>query len=203
MSTHPFRMKHLSMVCLTALALLMPWAKADAQKYGVKTNLLYDATANASLGFETAVGKKWTAELAASTNLWKFSEGKQWRNYFIQPELRYWFCTRFNGHFVGVHVHGGQFNIGNTDMNFKFLGTDFSKLRDNRAQGWFAGAGVSYGYDWILSKHWNLEAEIGIGYSYTRYDLYPCAVCGTKLADNRSHNYYGITRAAISIMYLF
>ncbi len=176
---------------------------ARAQEVAVKTNLLYDATANVSLGAEAAVGQQWTVDLAGSFNLWKFANDKQWRNYLIQPELRYWFCNRFNGHFVGVHVHGGQFNMGNLDMNFKFLGTDFGKLRDNRAQGWFAGAGISYGYDWILSRHWNLEAEIGIGYSYCRYDLYPCAVCGNKLEDNRVHNYFGITRAALAIVYVF
>lgn len=189
---------------MMALALLITGLTGvRAQEVAVKTNLLYDATANLSLGAEAAVSQQWTIDLAGSFNLWKFSNDKQWRNYLIQPELRYWFCNRFSGHFMGVHVHGGQFNMGNLDMNFKFLGTDYGKLRDNRAQGWFVGAGVSYGYDWILSRHWNLEAEIGVGYSYCRYDLYPCAVCGTKIESNKPHDYFGITRAALAIVYVF
>ena len=121
----------------------------------------------------------------------------------VQPEVRYWFCDRFSGHFVGVHVHGGQFNIGGLDNGIKFLGTDFSKLSDSRFQGWFAGAGVSYGYDWILSRHWNLEAELGLGYSYTRFDQYRCAGCGKKVATDKAHNYVGITRIALNLVYLF
>lgn len=46
------------------------------------------------------------------------------------------------------------------DLDFKFLGTDFSWLKkDYRYEGWFIGAGVAYGYAWALSKHWNLPSE--------------------------------------------
>lgn len=176
---------------------------AQAQQFVAKTNLLYDATANANLAVEKALGQKWTAELSGNLNLWKFSNGKQWRNYVIQPEVRYWFCRRFAGHFVGAHIHGGQYNIGNVNLDFKFLGSDFRTLRDTRVQGWFGGAGIAYGYDWVLSKHWNIEAEIGIGWVYTRFDRYPCADCGTKLESNKSHNYFGPTKAAINLVYVF
>ncbi len=64
--------------------------------------------------------------------------------------------------------------------------------------GWFVGAGVAYGYAWILGRHWNLEAEIGIGYAYTRYDTYPCANCGDKIAEDQSHHYVGPTKAAVN-----
>ena len=59
--------------------------------------------------------------------------------------------------------------------------TDARKLKDSRYQGWFVGAGVAYGYAWILGRHWNLEAEIGIGYSYTRYDRFRCTGCGREV----------------------
>ena len=48
---------------------------------------------------------------------------------FAQPEARYWFCQAYSGHFVGAHLLGGQYNYGNLDMPFKFLGTDFRKLK--------------------------------------------------------------------------
>ncbi len=64
------------------------------------------------------------------------------------------------GSFIGFHALGGSHNIGNVDLDFKFLGTDFSKLKDYRYEGWFVGAGVAYGYTWALSKHWNFEAEL-------------------------------------------
>ena len=89
------------------------------------------------------------------------------------------------------------------EANISFLGTDFSKLSDYRYQGWFIGSGIAYGYAWILGRHWNLEAEIGIGYIYTRYDSYPCASCGKKIAEDKAHHYFGPTKAAINLVYTF
>ena len=87
--------------------------------------------------------------------------------------------------------------------SFKMLGSDFSGLSDKRYQGWAAGMGVAYGYSWILSRHLNLEAEIGLGWIYTRYDVYPCANCGTRLERNKAHNYVGPTKAAVNLIYTF
>lgn len=174
-----------------------------AQDAALKTNLLYDATLSPNLGVEIRLAPKWSLDVTGQFNLWKLSDGKQWRHWAAMPEARYWFCNAFNGHFLGLHVFGGQYNIGRVNLDFDFLGTDFSVLKDTRAQGWFVGAGLGYGYDWILSRHWTLEAEIGIGWAYTRYDRYPCATCGRKLDDNRVHNYVGPTKAAINIVYAF
>ena len=77
------------------------------------------------------------------------------------------------------------------------------KLKDTRYQGWFIGAGVSYGYAFILGRHWNLETEIGLGYSYTRYDRYRCSGCGKKVETDKPHHYMGPTKAAINLVYLF
>ena len=87
--------------------------------------------------------------------------------------------------------------------SIKFLGTDFSGLTDHRYQGWAAGAGLAYGYSWMLGKHWNIEAEIGIGYVYTKFDVYECAGCGKKTQTDRHHNYFGPTKAAVNLIYVF
>jgi hypothetical protein len=47
-------------------------------------------------------------------------------------------------------------------------------LKTHRYEGEFIGGGVSYGYQWVLSKHWNLEATLGAGYAYINYDRYQC-----------------------------
>ena len=94
-------------------------------------------------------------------------------------------------------------NIGGWDGHVKFLNTDFRRLKDSRFQGWFAGAGISYGYSWILGKHWNIEAEIGFGWAYTRYDRFECAGCGRKVESDHVHNYVGPTKAAINMVYVF
>lgn len=194
--------KKMIRVLVTLAVFLLP-KYAISQVVAVKTNLIADALLNVNLGAEVGVAPRWTIDVPASINFWTLGNNRQWRHWMVQPGARYWFCDRFSGHFVGAHLHGGQYNIGGFDGKISFLGTDFRKLRDTRFQGWFAGAGISYGYAWILGKHWNLEAEIGIGYSYTRYDQFRCAGCGKKIKTDKPHNYVGLTKAAINAVYLF
>ena len=176
---------------------------AFGQSVALKTNLVDDALLNVNAGIEVGLAPKWTLDIPASFNAWTLSHDRRWKHWWVQPGARYWFCNRFAGHFVGVHTQGGQYNMGGFDGKWNLFGTDARKLRGTRYQGWFLGAGVSYGYSFILGKHWNLEGEIGIGYSYTRYDSYPCQHCGNKIDNDKSHNYFGPTKAAVNIVYLF
>lgn len=176
---------------------------AKAQKAAVKTNLLYDAFMNVNLGVEFALAPKWTLDLSGDFNGWTLSHGRRWKHWLVQPEARYWLCDRFAGHFFGLHAHGGQFNVGGLKNSISFLGTDFSQLSDKRFQGWFVGGGVTYGYAWILGRHFNLEAGLGVGYSYARYDRYRCAGCGKKEADGKAHHYVGPTKAFVNLVYTF
>lgn len=173
-----------------------------SQSLALKSNLIYDAIAVANLGVEIPMAPKWTLDVSGNLNAWTINSHR-WKHWLVQPEARYWLCDRFQGHFFGIHAIGGQYNVGNLRNSIHFLGTDFSDLTHNRYEGWMAGAGIAYGYSWILSKHWNIEAEIGFGWIYTRSDVYPCAKCGTKLDDNRVHNYVGPTKAALNLVYLF
>lgn len=175
---------------------------AKSQDVAVKTNLIYDALLTLDLGAEVSVAPQWTVELTGNLNDWTMSD-KRWKQWNLQPEVRYWFCQAFAGHFVGAHLIGCQYNFGHLDMPFKFLGTDFHKLKDYRFQGWMAGAGIAYGYTWLLNKRWSMEAEIGLGWIYTRYDQFECHDCGQRIKRNRPHNYVGPTKAALNLIYNF
>lgn len=173
-----------------------------AQSAALKTNLLYDAAATINLGLEVGLAPKWTLDLSGNFNAWEVSS-QLWKHWMLQPEARYWFCDRFAGHFLGAHVLGGQFNIGRLKHTVDFFGQPFHILEQNRAQGWAVGAGIAYGYAWILGKHWNLEAELGIGWIHSWYDVYDCKECESKIASDRQRNYYGPTKAAINLVYVF
>lgn len=175
----------------------------SAQKVSVKTNALSWAALTPNMGVEVALGNKFTTNWHFLYNPWTFSENRKMKLMAVQPELRYWFCERFSGHFMGMHLLGGIYNIGNINADFKFLGTDFGMLKDHRYEGWMAGAGIGYGYQWILSSHWSLEAEIGLGYIYTRSDKFECAACGDRLENNIAHHYWGPTKFALNVMYVF
>ena len=128
---------------------------AKAQEVAVKTNALYWATTSTNLSAEVSVAPKWSVELMGAYTPWTFKDDKKMKFWLLQPEGKYWFCEAFEGHFVGIHAHGAQF---------------FGGFGSKRYDGWLVGGGVSYGYDWILGPHWNLEAEIGIGYAHLWYD---------------------------------
>lgn len=174
---------------------------AKAQDVAIKTNLLSDAFLNANAGVEIGLAPRWTLDLSGEYNGWTVKERK-WKHWLVQPEARYWFCDRFAGHFLGFHAVGGQYNVGNFNRDFSFLNkTYFSKNR--RAQGWAAGVGIAYGYSWILGKHWNLEAELGVGYVYTNYDVFECKDCGRRVSSDNDRHYVGPTKAAINLVYVF
>lgn len=186
---------------LTALLLCVVGASAGAQ-VSVKTNLLYDATLTVNAGMEFALARKWSFDMSGDFNGWYVGD-QTWKHWMVQPEGRYWFCDRFAGHFVGAHGIAGQYNVGNLNYAFDFLGQPFSLLKDYRVQGWGVGAGVAYGYAWVLGRHWNLEAEIGAGWIHTWYDVYDCRDCERLVVPDRERDYFGPTKAAISLVYVF
>ena len=164
----------------------------------LKTNGLYWATTTPNVGIEFRLAPKWTLEAEVGLNPFdgKNDDGsfdQSIKHFRLHPEVRYWFCESFFGHFLGLHVPYLIYNISDID----WLGTE-----NERHQGWGTGVGVSYGYDWAVGKHWNIEASIGVGYLYLESDKYPCANCGTKIETVKKH-YFGPTQAAVSAVYLF
>lgn len=190
-------------ILLLTIAVASVFQAVRAQNVAVKTNLLADGLLNPNFGLEIGLAPRWTFDLTGQFNAWDLSHDRRWKHWAVQPEARYWLCDSFAGHFIGVHAHGGQYNIGDFDGWLNILGTDARKLKDTRYQGWFAGGGIAYGYAWILNRHWNLEAEIGLGYSYTRYDHFRCAGCGKRIETDKPHHYVGPTKAAVNLVYVF
>lgn len=176
----------------------------------VKTNLLYDATTTPNLGVEFGWKGRTTFNIVYGLNPWSFDteiHGKRFaKHWVVMPEYRHWFCSRFNGQFIGVHLMGGQMNVSNTNFplpGFFFSGENLAKAaKSGRYQGEFAGLGFTYGYQWSLSRHWNIEAEAGMGYVWSHYGHYPCGDCGAKI-DSGHTNYLGLTKLGLSIMYVF
>ncbi len=169
---------------LTCILLLFS-SVAFAQKVAVTTNAAYWATATLNLGAEVAIAPRMTIDLIGTYNPFTFSDNKKIMHWGIQPEWRYWTCQKFYGHFVGVHAHYARYNSG---------------LETYRYDGWLVGGGVSYGYQWVLGRRWNLEVELGVGYAYMNYDKYYRTACG-KFVGSDQRNYFGPTKVSISFLY--
>lgn len=169
---------------------------AHAQKTMLKTNIPYWLTASPNLGAEFAVADNVSIELSAGFNPFKFGSDKQLKHWVIWPEARYWLNETYNGHFFGFHGVGGQFDMGGVDIPIWKL----ENLKDRRYDGSAIGFGISYGYQWILSSRWGLEATLGIGYARFDYDIYSVED-GSKIGENKK-DYFGPSKGAISITYV-
>ena len=130
-----------SWVCLLASSLFMYGQVA------VKTNVAIDAVAIPNLGVEVGLSKKLTVDIPFYYNPWKYSDNKMLKLVMVQPELRYWLCDKFNGHFFGFHLMGGAYNTTGIDLPF----SPFDDLKDFRYKGHFYGGGVSS----VISLCWD------------------------------------------------
>lgn len=158
-----------------------------AQTVALKTNALYWLAATPNLEGEVALGQRTTFDILGAYNPWTWKDDKKLRFWLVQPELRHWLCGKYEGHFFGVHAHGAQW---------------YGSFNDKRRDGWLAGGGITYGYDWMLSNHWNLEAAIGVGYArlwWKESDRLPCV----KEVFNKHKDYWGVTKLSLNISYLF
>lgn len=161
-----------------------------------KSNLLYDLTTTINLGVEIGLAPRWTLDVPANFNAWKFGNDMRLRHWGLQPEARYWFCRRFDGWFMGLHGHYAQFNVG-AFPDWSFIS---SNMQENRYEGYLYGGGISFGYSVILKKRWSMEFTLGAGYAHLVYDKYPCAECGTS-AGRKTKDYFGPTKVGISLVY--
>ena len=179
---------------ILVLIAVLSCAVTSAQKIALKNNLLMDAMASPNLSLEFKVGTRMTIDIPASLNLWSFSDTKKFKHFAVQPEVRWWLCQPFTGHFWGVHAHYASYNVGGIGP--------FKTIKDNRYEGWLTGAGISYGYNWILAPRWSIEATVGVGYAYLSYDKYPCGKC-QPLTRHRTTHYFGQTKFALTLVFLF
>uniref|UniRef100_UPI003FED6D16 DUF3575 domain-containing protein n=1 Tax=Bacteroides clarus TaxID=626929 RepID=UPI003FED6D16 len=190
--------KNLYILIISGMLSILSTSGAFAQRLAVKSNLLADALASPNIEAELLVSTRWTLDFAAHYQPFAPRDNRRWKHWILQPEARRWLCTPFAGHFLGVHALGGRFNVGGVHLPFHIL----KGAREARYEGWFLGAGISYGYHWVLSPHWGMEAALGVGAAFLRSDRYRCGHCGSKQRDVKNKGYYGPTKAAVSIVYM-
>jgi len=180
-------------IVITLILFVCAASAVHAQKVSVKTNALYWATyGTPNLAFEFGLGPKLSLDVAGGYNWFAFKDDKKLKHFLVQPELRYWFCERYAGTFLGFHLHGGIFNSNRIGP--------FTTLKNNRYEGHFYGAGIAIGHQWILSNRWALEAELGLGYARVDYDKFGCDKCA-PLIKSGHYNYFGPTRTSVSFVY--
>ena len=197
MSGRRFLHPHLRFLRRFLLLLLFRLADLHSQTLAVKSDLLTGALSSPNLSVEVKLSDRFTLEAGFHYNPFPAGGDKRWKHWFVQPELRYWMCQPFGGHFFGAHLMYGVYNAG--DMKLP-LGL-FKGVRSSRYEGDFLGLGVSYGYHFILSPRWSIETSLGVGFLHIGYERYRCLHCGEQTGCGYK-NFIAPTRAAVSLVYL-
>ena len=123
-----------------------------AQIFFVRANALAAFSGTLNLGAEVSVSDKWTIEASGYWNPINTSDLSM-KFHAVQLGSRYWVYESFIGHFVGAHLSYVNYDLGS---------------RNRRYEGKAYGLGFSYGYTWLLSTHWNVSVEAGVGLFHSR-----------------------------------
>jgi len=79
----------------------------ETPKFAANSNILHNLTSSMNLGLEAGLGQKTTLSMSITLNPWTYNREENVKSKFLlaQPELRYWTCEAFDGHFFGLHAH--------------------------------------------------------------------------------------------------
>ena len=149
---------------LLTIILVTSADKASAQMYGVSTNILGWATGTINGAIEFKTSDKWSIEVPIYFNP-IVTDNVSMLHITTQPTLKYWYQSVFVGHYL---------SISNTTSYFKF------GRKESMNKGFIVGAGVGYGYSFIINKYISLNIEAGVGAYYTRYDAYKKTLLDTE-----------------------
>ena len=196
--------------------------KGVAQHLALRNNLLYDATLSPNLGAEIRLDSVWTAGVNVGLNAWDINKetNKKWRHVLVNPNVRRYhgfkrdtlciYGTRRDGTFgvvrdsvvtrrakyYEVDLIYSHFNVGNTRIPFGL----YSAVKDCRLQGDLVSLGAKYGYSWILSRDWRIEAEAGVAVGYAWFKEYDCPHCGTFLGNG--DRIFLLPQLGINVVYI-
>lgn len=158
----------------------------QAQRVALKTNALYWAAATPNVGAEFRINRHVTFNFEAAYNRINIGNADT-RGAMITPEVRYWFSARPQaGHFVGLEGIGADYNL---------------VYKGKRHKGDLYGGGLTYGYSFVLSRHWSLETSLGFGMAHFQEKKYD--------KDGKEPNYANVKewkampmKAAVSFVYI-
>lgn len=160
---------------------------ASAQRVSLKTNTIDWAIMSPNMALEARLSRRVSLQLGVAVNPFKFSVfDARLSHYRVEPELRYWFNRPMARHFMALSATAAGFNL---------------RYRDHRFVGDAVGAGISYGYALVLSDHWNMEAEIGVGLAHVK--AYDYKGEERPVRKNFSKAVPVPIRAALSFAYIF
>ena len=131
-----------------------PW---NPGKFALRTNALYWLGLMPNLGLEWRPAERVGIVVNGGYAPWFSDDWKHnWAGWFVAPEVRIYLGEKMNW-FVGPQFLAGGFNL---------------KPGDKGYQGEVLAGGVMGGYRMKLSRCWDIDFTLGVGYVHLEYDTY-------------------------------
>lgn len=164
--------------------------EAYSQRVALKTNVLEYCVLSPNLALEARLSRKMSFQLGVSANpISNPIHGYSLMHYRVEPELRYWFNRPMARNFMALSGTAGAYMF---------------QLNDRHLKGDVAAVGLSYGYDLVLGRHWNVEFELGGGVASVNGVDYIGDNNEAGVSHQDSHKFMLVPmRAAISFGYIF
>lgn len=159
---------------------------AMAQRIAIKTNTLYWATLSPNVEAEFRLSRHFTLDLGTTANFSTKIDDNNLKFLQVAPELRYWFSRPMARHYVGLTTFAANYNL---------------KMGNTCYDGDAVAAGFTYGFDWVISRRWNIETSVGAGllkyrcFEYVDGDVKP-------LSPNTDKTILAPLKLGVSISYL-
>lgn len=170
---------------LVFLFLLYNTPAAQAQRVALKTNLSDWITISPNLGAEFTLSSRLSLDIAIAVAPFNIKKDLYFKQIRLQPELKYWLQSPLSRHYIGVTAFYGTFDIGYKEKGY--YGDSYA-------------AGLTYGYNWILSRRWNFELSAGVGGIHYRLGHY---TPGTKHPEpNESKWIIAPVKLGVSFIYV-
>lgn len=187
--------KHLLRFVVALTIVLLSCHQASAQKFALSTNLIEWAnfgTINADAGL--SVAQHFSLHAGAKFNPWSFHTKSGMQIYNKQTTAyfgaRYWPWYVYSGWWIGARVRF---------MDFSETGV----LRPKLFEGKSLGAGVLFGYTWMIHEHFNIEIGGGLWggrhLEYTRYRT----PARRDILSSGPRNFAFVDELSVSLMYVF
>ena len=172
-----------------------------------KTNALYDAVTALNYAVEVPVGEHFSVQFEHYFPWWATKKELKYCLQYLQlgGEFRWWFAPRpqpasgrfvlrdvLTGHYLGLYGFYGK-----TDLQWE------------RQVGMYQchpvlSAGLTYGYSFPLTRHWNMELSVSAGYARIPYQHYIPSEDWQILWRDRENqgilHYFGPTQVKVSLV---
>ena len=169
---------------------------ASAQEMSVSTNVLgYAELGTMSLETSWGFARHWTANAGLRYNPFTFpgregiADSMQFRQRAAALGARYWPWHIYSGWWLAGKAQWQEYNRGGLTEAVTYEGDR-------------VGGGISGGYTYMLSPHFNFEVGAGLWAGYEFYTQYACPTCG-RIVDSGEKAFVLPNEVILGLVYVF